>query len=157
MTKYTPEQALAVFWSRVDKSGGEEACWLWTAGRHPDGYGRVMWRGVARNAHRVAYEIATGVELEGGEVCHKCDNPQCVNPAHLFLGTHRDNIADMFRKGRSVAPRGAANHRTKLTDQQVAEIRELWANGGVTQPQIARKYGITREYVSMLVRHKSRS
>lgn len=93
------------FWPKVDQSGGGEACWLWTAGKIPTGYGRFCINGRYVYAHRVAWELTHG-QIEGGLfVLHDCptgDNPSCVNPAHLFLGTQSDNMKDCYQKGRNV-------------------------------------------------------
>lgn len=108
------------------------------------GYGRV-----GRNAfaHRLAWALHNGADPTGLHVCHKCDNPPCVNPEHLFLGTHDDNMRDMVAKGRARSPSGPANHMYKLTSQQVAEIREMRARG-MTQQSIADTFGISQSYVS---------
>jgi hypothetical protein len=76
-------------------------CWLWTGGCFSHGYGKLRYAGKTSYAHRVAYELHHGVTPEDGYVCHRCDNPPCINPDHLFLGTARDNALDMFRKGRA--------------------------------------------------------
>lgn len=99
-TKYLPyhhnRMDRAPFDARIDKSGGLDSCWVWTGPKYPRGYG-CCGRGYA---HRVAYERAVGTIPEGQFVCHRCDNRLCCNPAHLFLGTARDNTQDMIAKGR---------------------------------------------------------
>jgi hypothetical protein len=93
---------LEKFWARVDKSG---ECWVWTGSKKTLGYGLVCYRGQLRTAHRVAYEIFVGPLRDGLFVCHSCDNPPCVNPAHLWQGTASDNTRDAMSKGRLVIPR----------------------------------------------------
>lgn len=85
------------FWSRVDNTG---ECWLWT-GSQRDGYGRLLFQGRFKLAHRVAWELTNGPIPDGLYVCHTCDNPPCVRPAHLFVGSQQDNLNDMVAKGRS--------------------------------------------------------
>lgn len=101
------------FWKKVDKSGGPDACWLWTASKSTDGYGR--FRAIKKlAAHRVAWTLTYGqIPYDGSHlstcVCHDCpggDNPACCNPSHLFLGSHSDNMVDKERKGRGNHPRG---------------------------------------------------
>lgn len=92
------------FWAKTDRSTG---CWLWTGGRQtpsptsPSGYGKVQVNGRRVFAHRRAYELACGPIPVGLQVLHRCDTPLCIRPAHLFLGTQADNMADMAAKGRA--------------------------------------------------------
>jgi len=128
-------------------------CWLWTAATKENGYG-VFGRGPAgagsAYAHRWSYEHFVGPIPEGMMVCHKCDVRNCVNPDHLFLGTAKDNQADMAAKGRSL--RGERHNLAKLTEADVLEIRRLWATGQFTQREIAAKFGNNKQNVSVIVR-----
>ena len=130
------------FWSQVDKSGD---CWIWLGWRWKgEGYGHF---GIKRNgkwqkmyAHRMAYLLEHGEIPERLHVCHTCDNPPCVNPKHLWLGTFRDNIQDAVNKGR-LDNSGEANHFAKLSLEQVDEIRERH-KAGEKVPALAKEYGI---------------
>lgn len=115
------------FWEYVRKGDG---CWEWTGGRQSGGYG-TFTPYPRRNvkAHRYAYELAVGPIPPGLYVCHRCDNRGCVNPAHLFLGTHQDNMDDRTRKGRGWCPTGEAHPRAKLTYALADEIRRRRCEG----------------------------
>lgn len=142
----TPETR---FWSKVDRSGGPDACWPWTANRQRrSGYGQFWYERRVRLAHRVAWKLTRGEIPPGRCVLHRCDNPPCVNPAHLFLGTQADNLADMDRKGRRVnSPHpGERNGLAKLTEMRVRLIRHLRAKGS-TQPALARAFNVTTSTV----------
>jgi len=153
--QYTRERSLAAFYAKIDKSAGEDGCWLWTAAHLREGYGQARWNGRKVLAHRLAYELAYGPILDGLWVLHKCDNPPCCNPAHLFLGSNADNVADYVNKGRKAVLRGEQGWH-KLKDVEVAEIRRLYALGGITQMQLAAQFGVTPPCISRIVRYKSR-
>lgn len=112
------------FWSQMDKSGGEDGCWLWTrsAGTNNQRYGEYYWHDKKVRTHRFAYMLVCGPIPEGLEVCHTCDNPPCCNPKHLFAGTHQQNMQDRSKKGRGSGSRGAkAGLRQPLPE--VIELR----------------------------------
>lgn len=113
-------------WSKVDRSD-PAGCWPWTAkARASYGYGLLNVSGTLVRAHRVAYEATHGPIPDGMEVCHRCDNPACCNPAHLFVGTHADNMRDMRAKGRStMTPEGRARLiASKVGKPRSPEVRE---------------------------------
>lgn len=131
------------FWSRVDVRGPDE-CWLWTSGTWK-GYGKVYRDGKRIPAHKFSYELENGEVPDGLHVLHHCDNPSCVNPSHLFAGTHKDNMHDMIAKGRSpvigTSHSGYWRRRkdTKLTPELVQQIRESPDSGSTW----ARRLGIS--------------
>lgn len=136
------------FWAKVDKLG-EDECWPWKASLTAAGYGQIQHPRLGRPvvANRVSWELANGrVIPDGLMVCHRCDNPPCVNPKHLFLGTMLDNQRDSIAKGRHTAPPrflGTKHHSAKLTDDQVAAIR----TDRRPQRVIAKDYGLSQATV----------
>lgn len=138
------------FWAKVNKNGrqmpGHEAignCWEWTACQLPHGYGQLSKDGKkGLRAHRVAWEDANGPIPDGMNVLHRCDNPPCVRPSHLFLGTQKDNMHDASVKSRIRVPafKGEKNPASKLTPEKVAAIR---ADTG-TCKAIAARHGTSR-------------
>ena len=144
----TPE----TFWARCSNRADPNACWEWQGARKALGYGKLSYDRRVTTAHRVAYTLAFGPIPEGGFVCHRCDNPPCCNPRHLFLGTARDNTHDMLVKGRGYFPgarvplRGSNHYMSKLTDEQRAEI------AASTEPQrdLAARYGVSHGTISRI-------
>jgi hypothetical protein len=115
-------------------------CWLWTGGCNACGYGIVRYRGLQRLAHRAAWEICYGPIPDGMGVLHRCDCPPCINPAHLFLGTQADNVADMERKKRSNHPHSQNHGRAKFTAEEVKEIRASPLSSG----KLAKKFWVSK-------------
>jgi hypothetical protein len=144
------------FWSKVDASD-PDGCWPWTASRDSLGYGffRVTTNASMSKAHRVSWELANGAIPEGLVVCHRCDNPSCVKPAHLFLGSLSDNTQDSIKKGRwNYSPQrwGESSPAAKLTTEQVEEIRSRYASGAVSQRELGCEYGVSQTAISKIVR-----
>lgn len=132
------------FWSKVQKLGPND-CWNYLAGK-TNRYGRFHYRGHHVNAHRFAWFLSYGPIPEDLWVLHKCDNPACCNPSHLFLGTHTDNMRDMGGKNRKYRIYGERNPAVKLTENQVKEIKESLTNG-VKQRLLAIKYKVTESNI----------
>ncbi len=146
------------FWARVEKEGpvlydSLGSCWLWMGWRDAYGYGQITFLQRPRKTHRLSYELHFGEIPKGLSVLHKCDNPPCVNPSHLFLGTPADNMRDAVAKNRF--PKGSAKPQAKLTDVKVLEIRRRFANGGMTYKELALDYQVRPETVSAVVRRVS--
>ena len=107
-------------------------------------------KGKYRMAHRLSFELHHGKIAEGLECCHRCDVPACVNPNHLFIGTHTDNMRDCEIKGRNPHRKGEKHHKAKLTDETVRLIASELKNRTATQWEIAKKFGVTQSTVSLI-------
>lgn len=142
------------FWAKVDRT---DSCWNWTAARFHHGYGcfgvkQSNGKFKIKYAHRVSYELCIGKIPPGMNVLHSCDNRGCVNPAHLFIGTQADNVADAVQKGRMrTKPRyGESNPYAKLTEGAVRAIREVGRS--VSQQQLAERYGVSQTLIGHVLR-----
>lgn len=148
------------FWAKVQK-GEPDSCWLWTGACYLSGYGklyagRVDGKMLAHYAHRLSWELDHGHPVpDAGKILHRCDNPPCVNPAHLYLGTPADNARDRGerRRGKEHRQHGEANDNAKLTEVQVrAIIVELQRLPRRSQASIAEQFGIKQPQVSRIMR-----
>lgn len=130
-------------------------CWEWKGARTKGGYGTYK----RTTAHRHAYECTYGPIGAGMVVMHTCDNPPCINPAHLKLGTQQQNLADMWAKGRAGDCRvfGEKHGRCKVTTADVEAIRAEYAAGGISQWALAHKYGLKQRQISRIVRGEART
>ena len=144
-----PKQLILRFNEKYERH--ESGCWLWTASTAGKGYGQIKLPKQRKQiyAHQLSYLIYKGEIPAGVFVCHTCDNPKCVNPDHLFLGSAKDNQQDMKAKGRSTF--GERNPGVKLTEERVQEVLRLLRDG-VTQMRIAKMVGISQMQVSRINR-----
>ncbi len=145
------------FFERVSKEGpshpynsGAEKCWLWTGSVDVYGYGDLRVDGKRMKAHRLSWMLHFGEVNSETHVLHCCDNPLCVNPSHLFLGTHQENMADMVRKGR-VNYSGFVWAKSKLSESQRAQLIDM-ALSGISHTKISNHFGVTRAYVWQLAK-----
>lgn len=137
------------FWDKVKKTA-PDGCWEWQGFINGHGYGQFTINGVGVfKAHRLAWEIVNGTIPPSMCVLHRCDNRRCCNPAHLFVGTQLDNVADMTTKARQA--KGARNARAKLSDDEVQEIRENYAGGAVSQTELSRRFGVGQSHISEII------
>lgn len=132
--------------------GAHDECWEWGASLHKDGYGRVGLGGDVLLAHRVSYAIEHE-DPDGDLVLHTCDNPPCVNPAHLYLGDQSDNNRDAWDRGRRTMSdqTGSNNHATKLDEETVREIKSRYESEDISQAKIGEEYGVSQSTVSLIV------
>lgn len=146
------------FLGYVDKTDDEDDCWIWNAGKFSNGYGQFRLGKIKVKAHRLAYFYHHGEINNELRVLHKCDNPPCCNPHHLFLGTDADNVADRERKGRGARSGTslpcAKNPSAKLTEEAVIEIRRM-ALDGIFLKQIASQFGMRQSQIGNIVRGDS--
>lgn len=151
------------FWNFVNKDGRENEemtrCWEWTGWCNKQGYGNIsINRTRTIRAHRFSYVLnnhygLTLEDIDGCVVCHECDNPKCINPEHLFIGTAQDNVDDREIKGRGI--QGNKCHKAKLSEQQVIEIRTRFTTEKITKTQLAFEYGVAPSTIERIINHKS--
>lgn len=157
------------FWAKFDRSG-PNGCWTWTGATDDCGYGLTKFKGKRIRTHRLAYFLTHGEFPDDLSVCHQCDNPPCGNPAHLWLGTARDNSQDKVAKGRhktwkvervleikdcALTPAPPWNRPKKLTEAKVVEIRNLFTRNSYTYPQLAELFGVDKSTIGLIIRRRT--
>jgi len=158
------KKILQRFFKKVDKV--DNGCWKWTASKNKKGYGVFRASG-QQLAHRVSYQTFVDEIPEGLFVLHHCDNPECVNPKHLFLGTHQDNMKDAVikrrkqgiypkkqSKGHTSRNRGETSGQAKLTWVKVREIREKYAEGTTSLTKLGKEYGVAFQQISRIINNQ---
>ncbi|CAB4192227.1 HNH nuclease [uncultured Caudovirales phage] len=147
------EDRVERFWSYVDKRGPDE-CWNWTRYVDKHDYGQFGWPGTShmRLTHRIAWQLTTGVDAAELCVCHRCDNPKCCNPLHLFIGTHADNMSDKTAKGREA--RGEQSNHSDLVEQNVRDIRSryVYRSSRFGLNALSREYGVSKQTIWDIVK-----
>lgn len=139
----------ADLWSKCAKR--KNGCWEWVGTKDKNGYGKTKANGKTIKPHRISYAIANGDFDQSFYVCHKCDNPSCINPDHLFLGTNSDNQKDCVRKGRKPNRDGENHPLAILSDSDVLQIRARYKRRVVTAIMLAKEYGVSRQQVLRII------
>jgi len=167
--QFTPA-FIARFWTKVNKDGPlvlDTPCWLWTGHRPHGKYGRVFIKKCPLLTHRVSYELTFGSLPAKKHVLHRCDNPPCVRPDHLFLGTALDNAKDRMRKGRGRVydfsselkppkpPHGDYTTHAKVKTEDIPVIRRRYAEESITTEQLGRIYGVTHNAISNIIKRRT--
>ncbi len=145
------------FWSKVIITTPDK-CWIWIGEKAKYGYGRFK-NGPKKHdrvmAHRVAYFLTFGKIKEGYKILHKCDNPPCCNPDHLYQGTQKQNACDMVSRGRHRFAKGVAHPNAKLSDKQVAQIRIMYAPGVVSHKKLSKLFSVSERLIYNIIHRKS--
>jgi len=132
----------------------DTGCWEWQAYKNEAGYAIMSLNNKTTRVHRIAYELYNESKIPNGLiVCHSCDNPCCINPEHLWLGTHADNVNDKVNKGRAMggSNKGEINPQRILNEYEVLEIREKYSTGNYTQEELGTEYSVSRSAIKMVV------
>ncbi len=146
--RVTPES----FWARATRVG---PCLEWQGMRDKRRYGRTWFGGVMWRTHRLAWTLAHGPIPVGLYVCHTCDNPPCIEPLHLFLGTAQDNSSDYVAKARGGQGRpGSSNSRAFLNEEQVEQIRTMYATGQWSHRRLATRFRVTYQTIGKVLRRE---
>ena len=138
------------FWDRVEVAS-PESCWNWRGYLSPRGYGRIRHKGRYYGAHRLALALDGRIPEPHHLACHKCDNPACCKPEHLYRGSPLDNVRDQFERGRNPSRAGCGNGRVRLTEKQVQEIR----NSPLGYKRLRKAYGVGRTTIRDIKNHKT--
>ncbi len=139
-------------WKRINKKG-EDECWEWLGSVSKNGYGQFGINNKVYYTHRAVYELIYGIIPKGLCVCHKCNNPPCCNPNHLFLGTARENSDKRDREGRWRTGDycGEKHGRSKLTEKNIMEIRTLYSTGKYFQRELGEMFGVSRTHIDRIL------
>lgn len=163
------EYGKRMFWAKVSIKEDDNLCWEWMGSTNTRGYGHTEFNGVATAASRKAYMLHNNIILQDRKmlVCHSCDNPVCCNPKHLFLGTSKDNVRDMVKKGRGKGQyvagaikkyeeirRGSKNHMAKISEKDVIKIRKLWRKKEMSLKEIAILFNMASATISQIANYK---
>jgi len=154
MVKLEDQKAINRFMRKVDKRGDDE-CWEWLSVKLPSGYGKFQLNYKNPLAHRVSWAIHKGSIPSGMCVCHKCDNPSCVNPNHLFLGTRLDNVRDMDKKRRGNRAKGSNHYKSKLVESDAIKIRELYKTGNYSRIELGKMFGVSDKNIHPIVNRET--
>lgn len=142
----------------LSKTKKTNTCWIWLGAKNPKGYGRIKINKKLYSPHRIMFELFYGKILGVYDVCHKCDNPSCINPDHLFLGTRSDNMKDAYNKGRLkileyIRPKGSDVYSSKLKERDIFQIREL--DKVLQRNEIAKLFNVHKSQISRALNGQS--
>ena len=153
--KYKIKSLEEKFWAKAIVKGSND-CWIWNGWTDKYGYGCTSHRGKHWLAHRLSFYIHHKELPDDMCVCHHCDNPPCVNPKHLFLGTPKDNRQDSIKKGRVTFKSGEGALNVKLSDNDIGKIRALYKTGDYYQAELGNMFGVSQGLISTIVRKRHR-